>query len=62
MVDLARRAAPDREITGFSFRALSPIFDTAPFRVAGRPSAGGAELCVVDPAGNVAMRGKVAFA
>ncbi len=61
MVDLARRAQPARRIAGFSFRALSPIFDTAPFSVAGRPLGESADLWVVNPAGDIAMQGQVVF-
>ena len=62
MVDLARREAPGRRIAAFSFRALSPIFDTASFVVAGRPEGDGAALWVRGPAGELAMQGEVAFA
>ena len=64
MVELARAQRPEASITHFAFRALSPIFDTAPFTVAGDPSddGGGAELWVAGPQGELAMRGHVDFA
>jgi 3-methylfumaryl-CoA hydratase len=62
MVDLARREAPGRRLAAFRFRALSPLFDTAPFTVAGRPAGAGAALWVRGPAGETAMQGEVTFA
>ena len=64
MVELARAHRPEASIARFTFRALSPIFDTAPFAVAGRPSAdgAGADLWVANPRGELAMRGRVDFA
>ena len=35
MLDLVRRNNPDTEISGFEFRAVSPLCDTAPFWVCG---------------------------
>jgi 3-methylfumaryl-CoA hydratase len=37
LTDLLRRERPDAEIAAFSFRAVSPLFDTAPFVVHGTP-------------------------
>ena len=59
MVDLARRRRPDARVAGFRFRALSPIFDTAPFTLAGRPAADGAALWVADADSKLAMDGEV---
>lgn len=36
LLDLARSALPDARIEAFSFRAVSPVIDTAPFFVCGR--------------------------
>ncbi len=64
MAELARAERPASDIVRFEFRALSPIFDTAPFTVAGRPenAEGSAEVWVADPEGLIAMRGRVVFA
>ena len=44
------------------FRALRPIFDTAPFTVAGAPEGDDvAKVWVVDPEGFLAMDGQVGF-
>ena len=64
MVELARRERRAATVTAFRLRALSPLFDTAPFTVAGEPAADGtsAQLWVVGPEGEVAMDGGVDLA
>jgi 3-methylfumaryl-CoA hydratase len=64
MVDLVRRESPQARVTSFAFRAERPIFDTAPFTLAGRPAPDGksAELWVVGPGGFYASRGSVELA
>ena len=63
LVDLVRREQPAR-IASFDFRAVSPLFDTAPYAVAGAPSADGksARVWAEAPAGGLAMSGDVGFA
>jgi 3-methylfumaryl-CoA hydratase len=41
LVDLLRRNMPEAKLTGFEFRAVRPVFDIAPFKVHGKPSADG---------------------
>jgi 3-methylfumaryl-CoA hydratase len=41
LVDLLRRERPDAVLSHFEFRAVRPTFDTAPFRLHGRPEADG---------------------
>lgn len=41
LVDLLRRERPDAVLSRFEFRAVRPTFDTAPFRLHGRPEADG---------------------
>ncbi|WP_295852192.1 MaoC family dehydratase N-terminal domain-containing protein [uncultured Xylophilus sp.] len=41
LVDLLRRQMPEAQLARFDFRAVRPTFDTAPFRVHGRPEADG---------------------
>ena len=43
LVDLFRRN-DQRPVKSFTFRALSPVFDTTPFTVCGMPSSDGAKL------------------
>lgn len=37
LLDLLGRECPEAVVTAFSFRAVSPLFDIAPFSVCGRP-------------------------
>jgi 3-methylfumaryl-CoA hydratase len=41
LVDLLRRHLPDAAVTRFTFRAVSPLFDTAAFSVCGQPEDNG---------------------
>ncbi len=61
MVDLARRERPEARVVAFEFRAQRPIFDTAPYLVAGTPTADGAaaEVWVAGPDGCYASRGRI---
>ena len=38
LVDLLRRARPHARVSRFTFRAVSPLFDTQPFYVRGQPA------------------------
>jgi 3-methylfumaryl-CoA hydratase len=38
LLDLLLRERPRATVTRFEFRALKPVFDTAPFFVCGRPA------------------------
>ncbi|HEX7007938.1 MAG TPA: MaoC family dehydratase N-terminal domain-containing protein [Alphaproteobacteria bacterium] len=64
MLDLVRREAPGRTIERFSFRGMRPVFDTAPFEVAGAPATDGTEvaLWITESSGAVAMRASARFA
>lgn len=63
LVDLARRNDP-RALRSFRFRAMSPLFDIAPFSVHGAPSADGASarLWARNAQGGLAMEAEVGFA
>lgn len=37
LIDLLRRRRPQASVARFAFRAVSPLFDTAPFQVCGQP-------------------------
>ncbi len=41
LLDLLRRNVPEANVARFSFRAVSPLFDTGPFRVCGKPEMDG---------------------
>jgi 3-methylfumaryl-CoA hydratase len=57
LLDLLRRNRPGTDVASFSFRALRPLFDTAPFTVCGLPDepAGSAKLWTRDAEGAVTM-------
>ncbi len=63
LVELARRNDP-RALRSFRFRAMSPLFDTAPFSVHGAPSDDGksAKLWARNAQGGLAMEAEVGFA
>ncbi len=62
LLDLLRREAPDRALASFDYRAMAPVFDTAPFTVAGAPNDDGASVWIVGADGGVAMAGEARFA
>ena len=64
LVDLLRRQRPDARLAGFSFKAVRPLFDTAPFSVCGSidDAARVATLWARDADGFVAMRASAALA
>ncbi|WP_194726691.1 FAS1-like dehydratase domain-containing protein [Noviherbaspirillum malthae] len=57
LLDLLRRQMPGARVAGFRFKAVSPLFDTAPFQVCGMPSADGktVSLWAKGPDGMLAM-------
>jgi 3-methylfumaryl-CoA hydratase len=55
LMDLLRRNQPTAVVARFSFRAVSPLFDTAPFVVCGKPEDKTIRLWAKDAAGNLAM-------
>ncbi len=64
LLDLLRRQRPDHALMGFEYRAFAPLFDTAPFTVAGAPEAeeGKIALWATNPDGAVAMQGTAVLA
>ncbi|MBL8674372.1 MAG: MaoC family dehydratase N-terminal domain-containing protein [Rhodospirillales bacterium] len=62
-LELARRSNPSKRVARYDFRALSPVFHTAPFSVAARAEADGTVTTwIANGAGGLAQQGKVAFA
>ncbi|HXO45537.1 MAG TPA: MaoC family dehydratase N-terminal domain-containing protein [Candidatus Cybelea sp.] len=57
LLDLAHRHMPEAELARFEFRAVSPLFDTSPFKVCGKPDGDGRtiSLWAADAGGRVAM-------
>jgi 3-methylfumaryl-CoA hydratase len=56
LLDLVRRNLPDAQVERFSFRAVSPLFDTAPIVLCGKPESDGKtiSLWAKDAAGRLA--------
>jgi 3-methylfumaryl-CoA hydratase len=54
-MDLLRRNQPEANVACFSFRAVSPLFDTSPFVVCGKPAGDTVALWAKDAAGNLSM-------
>ena len=56
LMDLLRRERPEAQVTHFAFKAVQPIFDTAPFEVCGRmEDARHVKLWARTPDGHLAM-------
>lgn len=63
LADLVRRSVPDAAIARFRFRAVRPVFDTAPFTLCGRREADGRlALWVADAAGDLCVDAAVELA
>jgi 3-methylfumaryl-CoA hydratase len=62
LLDLVRRERPEAALSAFSFRAFRPVFDTGPFRIAGKAESNGLLLWAEDNDGALAMRAEAAFA
>ncbi|WP_212524340.1 MaoC family dehydratase N-terminal domain-containing protein [Actibacterium sp. MT2.3-13A] len=60
LADLAQRAA-GRPLAAFGFRAVSPLFDTAPFTISVRRGPEGADLWATAPGGALAMTAEATF-
>jgi 3-methylfumaryl-CoA hydratase len=55
LLELLRRERPDRRLERYAFRAVSPLFDTAPFTVNGAAEGDSVRLWATGPAGQLAM-------
>jgi len=64
LLDLLRRNISDAKITRFMFRAVSPLFDTAPFWVCGKPESDAKtiSLWAKNESGNLATSGTATIA
>jgi 3-methylfumaryl-CoA hydratase len=58
LLELVRSAARDRPVRRFEYRALAPIFDTAPFSVNGTQEGETIRLWAADGAGSLGMTGR----
>jgi 3-methylfumaryl-CoA hydratase len=64
LTELVRHELPDRELSTFSFRALSPVFDTAPFSVHGSlvPDGHSVSLWATNAQGHLAVQAQASLA
>jgi 3-methylfumaryl-CoA hydratase len=62
LLDLVRRERPAARLSAFAFRAFRPVFDTGPFRIAGKRAADGLLLWAEDNGGALAMRAEANLA
>ncbi|MBV7427358.1 MULTISPECIES: MaoC family dehydratase N-terminal domain-containing protein [unclassified Acidovorax] len=63
LLDLLRRELPSARVTHFSFRAVKPLFDVAPFSVCGRrEDSSTVKLWAKTPEGHLAMEASVSLA
>ncbi len=70
MLELGRRTLPQRQVTAYEFRALSPVFHTTPFTVCAKPqetgpngaAGNGLVTWIARHDGALAQQGKVTFA
>ncbi len=62
LADLLRRSLPDATVARLRFRAVSPLFDTAPFEVCGKPAADGSvSMWAQNSGGSLAMEVEAAI-
>jgi 3-methylfumaryl-CoA hydratase len=61
LADLAREAAAPAAMASFSFRAISPTFDIAPFEICARREGQDVKLWVQDLEGQLAMEAAATF-
>ena len=63
LLDLLRRQMPAAQVRHFAFKAMHPVFDTAPFQVCGRlEDAQTVKLWAVTPEGHLAMDARALLA
>jgi 3-methylfumaryl-CoA hydratase len=55
LLDLLRRNLPEANVSRFQFRAVSPLFDTAPFSICGQPEGNVIRLWAKNHSGGLAM-------
>jgi 3-methylfumaryl-CoA hydratase len=61
LMETLRAAHPEKDIGSFEFKAVSPLFDIAPFSVNGKLEGNTARLWARGPEGQLAMQASAAF-
>ena len=62
LLELALDNNSGHTVQKFDFQARAPLFDDAPFSIAGKPTVNGCSLWSATPAGNYSARASVVFA
>ena len=62
LIDQLRRAHPSAQVKTFEFKAISPLFDTAPFDICGRLDGDLATLWARGPQGQLALHATATLA
>ena len=62
LLELALDNNSGHTVQKFDFQARAPLFDDAPFSIAGKPTVNGCSLWSATPAGNYSTRASVVFA
>ena len=62
LLDLLRRNLPGATVSRFSFRAVSPLFDTSPFSTCGQPEGNQVRLWAQNETGGLAMEASATVA
>lgn len=62
LAGLADETRPDQKMRSFNFRALAPIFDTAPYSIEGKAKADASQLWAKNPDNTLAMQAEAQFA
>jgi 3-methylfumaryl-CoA hydratase len=62
LLDLVRRSLPEARLASFAYRAMSPLFDIAPFTVNGTREGNGLSLWAANAESGLAMRATAALA
>jgi 3-methylfumaryl-CoA hydratase len=62
LLDLVRRSLPEARLARYAYRAMSPLFDIAPFTVNGTREGNELSLWAANPDGGLAMRATATLA
>lgn len=64
LLELFADTYPDSTLSGFSFKAIRPVFDTEPFQICGTKadSTGNVKLWIADSTGNLCMEARAELA
>ena len=61
LAELALEKNPGQFLKTFMFQARAPLFDTAPFEIAGKPTDNGVDLWSMTPENKISTKASVTF-